>query len=113
MNTYESELLPNEGGPACGTVGCFAGRVSILARTEDWPIWKSCLHPRLHAQQILGDSLDYSTAGSNGHHVFNAGAGDACGTTNPGTKKHAAAVIARINRFMKKNAVALKAKRIR
>lgn len=105
MRTFRRRLTPERGGPACGYVGCFAGWVCVLRGkkrgVDDFA-----------ARDILGCDLQYILASSNmtPFGVFNHGAGDACDTTNPGTRAHARAVIARINRFMQVNEAALKAK---
>lgn len=99
---YEPERIP-----ACGTVGCFAGWVCLLAGlpvgSEDTP-----------AKELLGEDLTYLFKGRSGffHYFFNAGAGDACVTSLAGTKAHAAAVVRRIERFARLNEAALKARRL-
>ena len=112
MRVYRQEILPNKGGPACGTVGCFAGWVSLLAGTPDRDPFSVDDH---NARSILGQDLDYYTVlrankwtSPNLRYVFNTGGGDACRTTTPRTRAHARAVVQRINRFMAVNETALK-----
>lgn len=107
MRTFQGDWKPQKGGPACGTVGCFAGWVNVLANSEP-NVW----HP-LAAERLLGTGLDYQFQKLGVfRYVFNAGAGDSCQTTNPGTRAHARAVVQRINRFMATNEQALKARRL-
>lgn len=123
MGTFKGTKLPTVGGPACGTVACFAGWTLITAgknatRTEFRANRLSFSTPATRAQNLLGKSLDYSVEGGTDEEsyeyesVFNSGNGDACERTRPGTVKHARAVVARINRFMARNAAALKAKQM-
>ncbi len=96
---------PKQGGPACGTVGCFNGWIGFLS---GWGMnWDA-------PYTLMGRYLNYYFE-SRGEvfAYFNAGSGDACGTTSPGTRAHARAVVARINRFMKANEVALKARKLK
>lgn len=102
---------PEDGGPACGTVGCFAGWVALLGASQ---------HPRAVlrrnadevARHLLGEGLTYHTAGAKNEWVFNGGDGDMCGRTKPGTVAHANAVVARITKFMRVNQTALKARKL-
>lgn len=103
MGVFIEDKLPEDGGPACGKVGCFAGWVSILAGAPD-RYWSTT------ARNLLGPA-DYNTVGP-GADVFNAGTGDRCETTRSGTAAHARAVVARINKFMRVNAKLLKARRL-
>lgn len=116
MSVYCDKLAPQHGGPACGTVGCFAGWVMLLRGEEH------SFDAAFPASQLLGGSkdaggvIDFRLPSKqpgfilSGFHVFNSGGGDACMSevTQPGTKAHAKAVIDRIDRFMKKNEKALK-----
>lgn len=106
MWTFRSTRLPEDGGPACGTVGCLAGWVNILSGDK----YARQYHPRQAAEQILGSTCNYLFGDA--YHVFNAGSGDACETTKPGTRAHAQAVVNRINRFMRVNKAKLKAKSV-
>lgn len=105
MGCYIGVHDPSEGGPACGTVGCFAGWITLLRGTP------SRMNADFVAENILGSDIDYYTAGGN-YYVFNVGHGDACATTTWGTRAHARAVAARITRFMKVNETALKTRKL-
>lgn len=116
MGTFIGSLPPEIGGPACGTVGCFAGWVAILGRRqgETPPTYHQC---RGNATNLLGNDINYHTAtgGSDDYpddenYVFNGGGPDIKG--NAGTVRYARSVAARIRKFQKINAVALKAKRL-
>lgn len=105
MRVYACSKTGGRLAPACGTVGCFAGWVAILAGMRaDYYIDDG------DARTILGTDLNYSFEGSDGMdwYVFNQGEGDACASTAPGTVAHARAVIARIDRFIADNKEALK-----
>jgi hypothetical protein len=110
MGVFEGSVKPENGGPACGTVGCFAGWVCLL-RGESHSMNASDL-----AARILSGRPDHENGGIRFHfdgsygpaHFFNSGPGDGCNATNPGTKAHARAVAARINRFLKLNGPELK-----
>ncbi len=109
MTIFSYKLSPEEGGPACGTVGCFAGWVTLL---KDGHMTDS-YH---RAIEILGD-LEYYTIRDDTEDplfVFNGGLGDRCDTdiTSPRTKAHMRAVVSRIKKFMKINAAALKSRNI-
>lgn len=104
MNVFKDTQSPEQGGPACGTVGCFAGWVCLLAGARE--------HDDYMARAILGRELDYYIPNSGSEYVFNAGSGDRCAKTEPGTKAHARAVFNRIQKFMKVNEVALKARKL-
>lgn len=104
MNTYRYKLSPVDGGPACGTVGCFAGWVGTMHSPAEYPSANM-------AVRILGVGLNYEF-GRAGYSVFNSGRGDSCHTTKPGTRAHARAVVQRINRFMKCNEAMLKARQL-
>lgn len=106
MNVFTQKRDQEDGGPQCGTVGCIAGWVSLLATGKR-------VNNEFPAIKLLGDDVEYQTVGDDCHHVFNAGFGDNCSTTKPGTRKHANAVIARINKFMRINAKVLKARKLR
>ena len=123
MNLYVSCINPSSsaprGVPACGTVGCFAGWVAVLGRqhlasryedTRDRQVIDNFTDA--DAQKLLGPGINYNIAGDEGRYVFNSGEGDACSETTPGTKAHARAVVARINKFMRVNEVALKARKL-
>lgn len=99
MTTYYKETT-RRNAPACGTVGCFAGWVCILAGIRKENSYDLSVDDD-GAREVLGDNLDYDTA--NGYNVFNSGDGDDCKNTKPGTVEHARAVVNRINRFMQVN----------
>ena len=105
MRRFYGHCGPEEGGPACGTVGCFAGWVNILAG------YRGGNYEDAQAKMLLGPTLDYYLA--SGAHVFNSGYGDQCAVTRTGSKAHADALVARIDRFMRRNAPALKARRLK
>lgn len=112
MGTFAERVSPENGGPACGTVGCFAGWVCLL-RGQYQPMDASIPASQiLGGNRLYGGKIDFSFVPFGGSdpvcHVFNSGGGDGCATTAPGTRAHARAVVARINRFLKKNAAALK-----
>ncbi len=106
MGTYCCLQSPKNNGPRCGTVGCFAGWVELLRGYEPVRVTGHFL-----AMDILGNDLDYDTV-DGGWLVFNAGEGDACDTTRYGTRAHARAVVQRINKFMRVNEIALKARQL-
>lgn len=107
MTRVEDGTVDNR--PVCGTVGCFAGWVIMLATGR-----MDYTQGMLSAQQILGPRLRYTFSDKNRTRwdFFNAGGGDACETTRPGTVAHAEAVVQRIRRFMALNAKALKGRRL-
>lgn len=88
MTTYTDRIHPEEGGPACGTVGCVAGWISLLAG-------QGYVDDAAPAKKLLGYGLNYYTVGENDY-VFNEGYGDDCVITDPGTPEHAEAVVDRI-----------------
>lgn len=94
--------------PACGVVGCLAGWGMALRKIASNAIsqeWDEAM------KMLLGPDVDYNTVGpSGGIHVFNDGHGDECSTTTPGTRAHARAVVKRLDRFMRLNEKALKAR---
>lgn len=98
--------------PACNTVGCFAGWISIAAG-KGIPDGRNNALTLLGNDKIFGGLIDYNTVGGGGQDVFNSGWGDACGRTKPGTRAHARAVLARITHFMTVNEEALKASKLR
>lgn len=106
MRTYARKKSPSKGGPACGTVGCFRGWLSILGGENPDPFVAQGFWT------LLPENVDLSFGPDNKFHVFNAGSGDSCESTRPGTRAHARAVIQRINRFAKKNEAKLKAHRL-
>jgi len=93
---------PEQGGPPCGTVGCFAGNIAI----------KAGIRTNIFNVQLLLGPLQYHCVGSHNFDVFNAGTGDACGTTCPGTAWHLNAVLDRVDHFMRINEKRLKARTI-
>lgn len=114
MGTFTDRIDPTQynNAPACGTVGCVAGWISILGG-------QGMVEDDAPARKLLGDgvkyhfnygSLEFSDDGY--HYVFNSGGGDACASTSPGTREHAEAVVARIERFIQGNLKALKARRL-
>lgn len=109
MKTYavdpEKEGYSNR--PACGTVGCFAGWVVVLSKGRQVALNGG----GDEAGKLLGWDLHYELPG-NGYHVFNAGSGDQCARTLPGSKAHARAVYNRINGFIQRNLKALKARKL-
>jgi len=110
MGQVVGKLDPDDGGPACGTVGCLAGWTLLLAGKK-YTIrvdWESAV------EKLLGnhDAVNYYTAGYNGAYVFNSGDGDDCHITDPGTQEHADAVVDRLDKFMQLNAAALKKKKL-
>lgn len=105
MGTFTETLSPAEGGPACGTVGCFAGWVSLLAG-------QGMISNDIGARKLLGYDLNYHFGGSGSGYVFNSGSGDACVHFQSGTPEHARAVVQRIEGFIQRNLKALKARRL-
>jgi len=107
--------------PACGTVGCFAGWVSILSQAERLGREKTrgsrfpALETRISfdadtlAKRILGKDLYYMLpaalpyVGEVIFDVFNQGEGDGIDCLTPGTRAYARAVVRRINRFIAAN----------
>lgn len=118
VDTTADQLLPENKVPACGTVGCFAGWVSILGRpTGEENRERIGGYDDYDATRILNgddneDSLNLFTVGRYRNYVFNGGLGDRCAKTKPGTVAHARAVVARINKFMRVNEKALKARKL-
>lgn len=99
--------------PACKTVGCFAGWISIAAGMGI-PMGQRNAWELLGDNKNFGGLINYNTVGEGrNRNVFNSGDGDACENTRPGTRAHARAVLARITRFMKVNEEALKARKLR
>lgn len=98
---------PEDGGPPCGTVGCFAGNIMVKAGLDTSEV---CISD---VERLLGRTLDYDffNEGTR-HHVFNGGAGDACENTSPRTVEHQQAVLARADRFMAQNERALKQRKL-
>lgn len=96
--------------PACGTVGCFAGWVSVIAFNRT----VANSHARDLAKKVLGERLTYYFMDTTRcrHHYFNAGNGDGISNLPAGSPEYAIAVVQRIRRFMTVNAKALKARRI-
>lgn len=115
MGVFRRTVRPEHGGPACGTVGCFAGWVTLLHNPR-WPappssVWEpSPIANKAH--EILGEGCNFYTVPGPDDYVFNSGDGDACQRTRAGTKAHARAVVARIDKFMRVNAKVLKAKKV-
>ena len=108
MAVFGATLLPQYGGPACGTIGCLAGWICRLAgkpgtRANDI-VAKHIIDPKAQ--------LDYFTVGPQDFYVFNAGDGDRCETTPPSSRAHAHAVVTRMKKFMRINETKLKAQRI-
>ena len=109
MSVFTGVRLPEDGGPACGTVGCLAGWICRLAGkpTRGWfylPAAEHIIDPK--------GQLNYCTVGPQNFDVFNAGDGDRCRTTSPGSRAHAHAVVTRMKKFMRINKTKLKAQRI-
>ena len=107
MSVFSEVFLPEDGGPACGTIGCLAGWICRLAGRHT----KDCRTTAKHIIDPKGQ-LHYSIAGPWNYDVFNAGGGDRCAITPPGSRAHAHAVVVRMKKFMRINKKALKAQRI-
>lgn len=107
MRTFTEDVSEEAEAPACGTVGCFAGWVNVLSRGRMAALGLD----DAAATALLGESLNYAIPGGLGY-MFNAGGGDRCGRTTPGTKAHARAVSNRIEGFIKRNLKALKARKL-
>lgn len=134
MGCFVGRVNPTENlsAPACGTVGCFAGWVGLLALGHRNPTlgdyyedgrmvrheWddstvKALLGPdRTHVspEDRTPEMLDYDLR--SGDSVFNAGEGDGINRYDAGTQPYANAVIRRIDRFMRRNAAALKRRKL-
>lgn len=98
--------------PACGTTGCFAGWVCVLAGKPEASASADC------AKSILGRGCQYTLGRAPGvpsysatEEVFDDG-GTLPTTAVAGTPKYAEAVCARIDRFMAVNEKKLKAKKL-
>lgn len=120
MRVYVEGWHPWRGGPACGTVGCLAGWIALLSgRANRQSLLDFDASQAMSVvRNVLGSTLDYYTVGRGGERneggwVFNSGTGDACWSTKPGTPEHAAAVVDRLDRFMRINERALKARKTR
>lgn len=103
--------------PACGTVGCFAGWVTLLAGANSYN--RSIRqNAATVAMNILGSNLEYDFKAKDefGYvgdwNYFNSGGGDQCSRTRVRTRAHARAVVNRINRFIRQNLKALKARKL-
>lgn len=100
----------NANAPACGTVGCFAGWVNVLAGNLE-PGWM--LHK---AKMLLGGGLIYSLPTTDfalldyEFFVFNSGYGDGIHRMKVGTPEYAEAVVGRIRLFMQRNEAGLRAR---
>lgn len=107
MNRIQTRVAPDrKKAPACGIVGCLGGWSLTLRRIDFYTT-----HELFYSQvyKLLG-KLNYDCVGPTHQNVFNGGEGDECYTTNPGTRAHARAVIKRLDRFMRLNEQALKAR---
>jgi hypothetical protein len=100
---------PYQGGPACGSVGCFAGWMNLIV--FGWAAERGM--PIQRAEEMLGPDVDMYTVGRYKNDVFNSGRGDQCDSTEPQTAEHARAVANRIRRFMRINRRALLARTVR
>lgn len=101
--------------PSCGTVGCFAGWIGILAGVSPDNRALGNSADRV-AMDILGWDLGYVFRGRNRYNeaqnygYFNSGEGDGLegmvdkGQPKRGTRAYARLVIKRVNRFMQQNA---------
>lgn len=110
-------LLSRSDVTPCGTVGCLAGECCLLTVGRARILSTS---PRLgvslisFAARLLGDSLSSSmdagrdVFGTDVEHLFDAGASDGINDLTPGTKRYARAVVARVNRFMRKHEMRLR-----
>ena len=109
------EVYPKS-APACGTVGCFAGWVSLLSGG-------GFVGDDDHARTLLGHDLNYQTVrlpdylngletSSYTRYVFNGGSGDGISDLRSGTPAYARAVVRRIDRFIRFNYKALCARRM-
>jgi hypothetical protein len=121
MGCFIGRKDPDENGPACGTVGCFAGWVNILSGN------RSHHADDFEARETLGEDLTYYLARAGKKHdtvgatfemhdtfyVFNAGHGDDIHLLPQGTRRYAQAVVRRINRFIALNEKALRARKLR
>lgn len=115
MCLFVDKRKPERGGPACGTVGCFAGWITLLAGRPSSADGDGRAKRILGAPDYADGVIDYRTVVTrDGMHfyVFNAGEGDACEETTPGTPEHAKAVVARIEKFARINEKALRARKL-
>lgn len=127
MSCYVRQTSECEGetAPACGTVGCFAGWISLLAGTN--PSNDYVRHnAEIIAENLLGRDLNYElrrrvpSESAISHrnedrktfYVFNSGGGDGCQNTSYQTPGHAKAVVRRIERFMRQNEAQLRRRRM-
>lgn len=110
--------------PPCGTVGCFAGWVTLLTRGRRSPAWvNEFTHLQYIAAEVLGvgpkKGLWWGTAEVDGsiNEELNDGYGDSifgfCPIGEPGTRKYAASAVRIIRKWQKKHADVLKAKIVR
>jgi len=121
MNVLSMTKSPDNGGPACGTVGCFAGWVSLLHGRmprrirENWAtytIGHGYGPEEVHAHELLG-ACDYTNPEGSVYtegYVFSSHGIDLHG--EEGSPRYARSVIARIRRFQKRNARVLRAKKL-
>jgi hypothetical protein len=113
MTCFVGKQAPEENGPACGTVGCFAGWVNLLSGN-----FTPCADDD-NAKNVLGYDLNYFLQGDGENlernetfYVFNGGFGDGITGLQQGTRRYAQAVVRRINRFIKVNEKALRARKL-
>lgn len=115
MDTFGQRRPESNGGPSCGTVGCFAGWVAVLGGHD---IRREEVDAEGVAIDLLGEStycdgpIDYYTVGGDRRYVFNEGYGDGIYRLPKGTPEYVEAVVARIENFRRVNEKALKAKRL-
>lgn len=109
MEVFIDDWLPSEGGPACGTVGCFAGWVVLLHGTDT----RSRPDVADRARELLGPDCDYYTVsdGAFKADVFSSGNEDDI-KGGIGTERYARSVVARIEKFQRINEKILKAKKL-
>lgn len=112
MDCVVATRTPERGGPACGTIGCFAGWGLMLRGVPivggiDVRMGDRTVYFSVGIEKLLGKQ-QYHCVGPAQEWVFNIGYGDDCDRTRPGTRAHARAVIRRINHFMQVNEATLK-----
>lgn len=118
-----SDVLCSASTP-CGTVGCLAGECCMLTLGRRRALgfgMPSGVSRMTFAETLLGgegNKPEFVTERQQGAFeialcsLLDAGSSDRVGTLEPGTKRYARAVVARVNRFMRKYEKRLRATKL-
>lgn len=108
-----------DNGPACGTVGCFAGWIALLSgkitQKEVLTGADGDKDAITEAENLLGADIHYDLPADNDNHYGYVEAFDSghdIAHYGVGTKAYAEAVGRRIDRFIDRNRAALKARKL-